>query len=210
MFYSNEINLTSKTNKTDIINEMRNNNVYNEIVITEFMVNKKRINKENTKVSKQYTVHKYGKDVTFTVSLNSSIKDNFSVRSGTAIRANKKKGIPSIKYTDLVTEEIKDELLHLHKEKILNESADKLIEGRNAGYTPEQKRLLNKYNLTIEFEKLHNDDKKNWLIRNGFTGIENYDIYNSRPDGFGHTTGKCTMIDFDTKDITVIGFSSDD
>jgi hypothetical protein len=67
---------------------------------------------------------------------------------------------------------------------------------------------LDSIQLSIDYNA--SKDPKQFLIDNGFSGIENYGIYTSKDDGYGHKCGQCTSINFENKTIYVSGYSSDD
>ena len=54
------------------------------------------------------------------------------------------------------------------------------------------------------------EDKKQFLVDNGFTGMKDYDFEGtSGPDGYGHQTGRSRMLDFEGKNCYIGGWSSD-
>jgi len=85
-----------------------------------------------------------------------------------------------------------------------------LVELRNSGLI--NKKKLKSILLEDTYDRIKTkEEKKQFLINQGFSGVEeNFGVYEERPDGYGHTTGKATMIDFDEKKVYVAGFSSDD
>jgi len=85
-------------------------------------------------------------------------------------------------------------------------------------YKLRQTKFINKDNLEAvlleqEYRKLSSkEEKKKFLLEHGFSGVEenfDYEGY-SRPDGYGHTTGRSMMLDFKEKKCYIAGWSSDD
>ena len=84
-----------------------------------------------------------------------------------------------------------------------------IVEIRKSGLIDKNK--LEAVILEKEYYSLPLEDRKQFLIDNGFKGVEeNYGVYEEQPDGYGHKTGRTTTIDFEKKVVYVIGFSSDD
>ena len=74
------------------------------------------------------------------------------------------------------------------------------------GYSKDE--VLNAIDLLIGYETAEN--KKQFLSENGFTGVENFGIYNATDDGFGHQRVVTYSIDFFKKDVRTVTGSSDD
>ena len=208
---------TSSLNEEQIVQLIEEKGLYSTFGLSENIAGKglpdyKMANwpYENTETTvKSYVVEMYGKEIGIKV-FNSHI-NQIRVLNGdyVAIRANKKKGIPSTRFKDLLTEEMVEEIKAIRRKEVLKNCAKAIVERRKY-YTEEIKEKLEAVERQISYEKLPKEEQTQFLIDNGYVGIENLGVFEERPDGFGHTTGVATMINHENKTIGVVGFSSDD
>ena len=233
MFYSNEINLQNIKTVPFMVQAMLDAGIDRYFQVSELMATPRELVPaeqalENFK--EEFTIQIEGIDVTVTSSLRYQSYINIGTKeivrselleavtvpfNGLVIRrANKKRGVESLRLNQRMLNDNEDYkvIVKNHKERVLlaklEAIANQVIDARNLKVIDERKAA--EYSLHIDYDNTSKENKNQFLIDNNFSGLNNLDVYDSRPDGYGHTTGRCTQIDFDSKSISVIGFSSDD
>jgi hypothetical protein len=227
MFYSNEINLQNLNTVPEMVQAMQSANIDRYFEVVELMATPRELiytKKELQEFSETSFITIEGIEIEVISFLeyqrysNGSAKlvqgvrvpmQNFVIR-----RANKKRNIESLRLTLNILRENDDynRIVTAHKDRVklakLEIIAQQVLEARETNVIDAE--LFEEYALHVGYDNTPEEDKTQYLIDNNFTGLENLGVYNSRPDGYGHTCGTCTNIDFRSRTVTVIGFSSDD
>lgn len=228
MFYSNEINLNNLDTVSEMVEAMTQAETTQFFEVTELMAiyeDAKVPHIDMIGFKDVYSIVVDGVEVEVISSLKYTKYTNsnkFATTEGVKLpmnnlvirRGNAKKGIKSLRLTRDLYSDLPEykEIVAKHRAKVLllrrENIANQLLEARKLGIIDLAK--ADEYRLHVEFGKLDLSEEYNFLLKNGFSGLENLGVSDTRPDGYGHTTGRATSIDFYNRKVTVIGFSSDD
>ena len=227
MFYSNEVNLQNYNSIHDMIKAMEIANIDRAHQVTEIMATKREDLPEEKELSpfkETYVIKIHNINIEVVSSLRYQRYTNGSAKLiqeasvpmlGYVIqRKNAKKGLESItlNHNDLRDSEAYQNIKAIHKARVLRAQreiiANQVLEARASNVIDTNKSRA--YGLQIDYEALDSANEFEFLEENGFTGLENLGIHESRPDGYGHTCGRSTHINFENKTIYVQGWSSDD
>ena len=227
MFYLNEVDLSGVTEVDEMVRLMKESGVTRVHQIAEVMAS------DNDKIPSVrkidtfkdvYTIQVEGKDYKVisecnyvrSICIPCMLENKVTVlMQGFVIRrANKKRGIESLRLSKQLLEANADYMNIVKENKSRAERinlvniAHQVLDLRELDVIDETK--LREYSLNIAYDKTPKEDRFQFLKDNGFTGLENLGVYTSQDDGYGHTCGRCTNIDFRTRSVYVIGYSSDD
>jgi len=130
-------------------------------------------------------------------------------------RANNKKGLKTIRVSDILTKERQNEILSKYQEKV-NE-IQKILNATILDYV---RKNCDFSKFTYEngmgeldrvvYESMETDEKFEYLKRNNFKNLEKFGYRTEQDDGFGHTCGSIAQVSFANKEIFIAGYSSDD
>ena len=226
MFYTNEIDLQHIDNKEEMVTLMYNNNITSDFEVTEIMAipNDKRHRIELKEFKDTYTLEFEGIEVEFISSIKyiryrngaTKLVETFKTPDqGYVIRrGNKAKNIESLRldYGKIIAHEGYADIKAQHKKRVtlanLEAAALQILEARRLNIIDQE--LLKEYSLHVNFDNTPEEHKVEFLEAHNFRGLQNFDIYDERPDGYGHTTGRGAHIDFANRSIYLMNFSSDD
>ena len=232
MFYSNEVDLIDCKTVSEMVDKMIENNIDSSFQIVEFMSIPSNFILPKVKIenfSFNYTTNVHINRKSFPIEVKTRYYNQpytnckFVIKSdvttipeigGTLQRKNIKKGLENIRlnHNHLKTSIAYDDIVKDHKKLVLLKTresiAKQLLDIRKLNIINEKKRIA--LSLQLKYENILEKDKEKFLIENGFTGLENLNIYTNKDDGYGHKTGITTEIDFENKNIYTRGYSSDD
>jgi len=130
-------------------------------------------------------------------------------------RANSKKGLKTIRVSDVLTKEKQEAILKNYQEKV-NEIQKVL----NATILDYVRKNCDFSKFTYEnglgeldrvvFDSMDTNEKLEYLNRNNFKNIEKFGYRTEHNDGFGHSCGSVSQVSFENKEIFITGYSSDD
>jgi len=227
MFFTNEINLQNLNTVPEMVSAMRVANIDRHFQVSELMATPAEVistqelapfREVNTIVIEDIEVEvisslRYQRYTNGTAVLQEELitpMNNLVIR-----RANKRRSVESLRLNIQMLLQNSDyvELQEAHRARVrtakLEMIANQVLDARASNLIDLEK--ASEYALHIDYDNLNSPEaKRDFLVANDFTGLDNLGVYNSRPDGYGHTTGTCSEIDFRNRSVRVIGFSSDD
>jgi hypothetical protein len=232
MYYSKEVDLIDCNTVEEMVAKMTENEITDYFQIVENMAIHRnhilpKVKCENFKLEEEITIIKEGLPFKITVSCRyynqPYTSGNFKVIKNTTTtpgvgnvlrRKNKKKNIDSLYLTvqDLNMSAELRKLKVIFQETITHnlrtDIANQLMKSRSLGIIDDNRRA--ELSLELAYEKTDKSNQYEFLKSNGFNGLDNLGVYTSKPDGYGHTCGRATKIDFRNKIVFVTGYSSDD
>jgi len=227
MFYSNEVSVDNLNTVPEIMAELVAQNIDRAFQVTEIMATDRQdlpSEKELTPFKETFTITVRGIEVQVISSLRYQRYTNGSVQLQQEVqvpmlnmviqRKNAKKNLDGIRlyYADFKDNIEYKAIQSNHKARVLEAKreiiANLVLDTRKADVIDLVKAA--EYRLHIQYDNTPEEDRLQFLVDNEFTGLDNLGFHSSRPDGYGHTCGTSTDIDFHSKNISLQSWSSDD
>jgi len=183
----------------------------------------KSINKDLNEIENKYLKNKVvtiddefdGKKFTYNITFSPS-KIFLSLTNDVIKRANKKKGLRTLRILDIINlEDVIKSLEKEYKKYLIEIKSNLILEATKLVRSDKYKDVYQKMVDNGEFDRYTYyhivNDRKEFLRQIGFSEeeLKKYGIH-TEENCYGHTCGITTSIDFKNKIINIVGYSSDD